>query len=140
VRGIGLSLNQLLRNSQLDDFIILLKDFLKRVRITDPEAENDLNVAFRRISFLITFHLKFEKTLQKLELKERVSESFGYSKILSSFAWLIFIDSKNRMLKGSLELIENTCLLAHVIAFMLIYSWDYVRPASCADRKISDRR
>lgn len=133
-------MNQFLKNNQLDDFIIILKEFLKKIKITDPEAEADLNQVFKRISFLITFHLKFEKTIQKLELKERISESFGYSKIFSSFVWLVYIDSKNHILKSSLELIENTCMLAHVIAFMLIYSWEYVRPAAFADKKFNDRK
>jgi hypothetical protein len=110
------------------------------VKITDAETDSDLNQVFKRISFLITFHLKFEKTIQKLELKERISESFGYSKIFSSFVWLLYVDSKNHMLKNSLELIENTCMLAHVIAFMVIYSWDYVRPAAFTDKKFSDRK
>jgi hypothetical protein len=31
-------------------------------------------------------------------------------------------------------------MLAHVIAFMLIYSWDYVRPAAFTDKKFTDRK
>jgi hypothetical protein len=31
-------------------------------------------------------------------------------------------------------------LLAYVIAFILIYSWDYIRPAFCLDKKFNDKR
>ena len=26
-----------------------------------------------------------------------------------------------------MEIVENTCLLAHVVSFMVIYGWDYIR-------------
>lgn len=140
VRGIGLSLNQFLKNSQLDDFIIILKEILKKIKITDPDAEADLTKAFKRISFLVNCHAKFDKIVQKLDLKERISESFGYSKIFVSFLWLVYIDAKNHILRNDLEVIENTCMLAHVIAFMLIYSWEYIRPAVFADKKLSSMK
>lgn len=133
-------LNQFLKNNQLDDFIIILKEILKKIKITDADAEADLNHVIKRISFLITFHTKFEKVIQKLNLKEFIGESFGYSKIFSSFVWLIYVDAKNHILKNSLELIENTCMLAHVIAFMLICSWDYLRPAAYVDKKFADKK
>lgn len=50
------------------------------------------------------------------------------------------MDAKNRILKNNLQLIENTCMLAHVIAFMLIYSWEYLRPASFMDKKFNSQK
>lgn len=49
--------------------MIMLKDFSKKVQIEDSEVENDLSSVIKEISFLITFYNKFDKTLQKLELK-----------------------------------------------------------------------
>jgi hypothetical protein len=57
----ALSLNQLLKTHKLDDIMITLKDFTKRVDITDRDASNDLANLIKEISFLITFHKKFEK-------------------------------------------------------------------------------
>ena len=51
----------------MDLFIIVLKDFLKKVALNDQELSNELNNIFKKISFLISFHDKFEKTIQKLE-------------------------------------------------------------------------
>lgn len=103
--------------------MIMLKDFSKKVTIADEEISNDIASIIKEISFLITFYNKFDKTLQKLDLKERVNESYGYSKTFVSLLWLLYAESKNRLLNRSLDLIENTCMLAQTIAYMLIIGW-----------------
>ena len=105
--------------------MITLKDFSKHVKITDKEAAADMVNLIREISFLITFHKKFDKSIERLELKERQPESSGtdYLKNWSSFAWLLYIQIKNKAFHKTLDLIENTCLLAHTIAFMLVWAW-----------------
>lgn len=42
IRGISFSLNKLLKNYKLDDTMMLLKDFSKKVTINDQEAAADL--------------------------------------------------------------------------------------------------
>jgi hypothetical protein len=51
--------------------MITLKDLSKNVKINDKEAALELNNLIKEISFLITFHKKFEKSIEKLDLKER---------------------------------------------------------------------
>ena len=67
-------MSELLKSHKLDDIMIMLKDFSKKVKIKDEEAEADISSIIKEISFLITFYNKFDKTIQKLELKERVRE------------------------------------------------------------------
>lgn len=67
IKGVGLSLNQFLKNNQMDMFIIVLKDFLKKVIVDDQELSEELNNIFKKINFMISFHDKFEKTIQKLD-------------------------------------------------------------------------
>ena len=67
IKGVGLSLNMFLKNNQMDMFLIVLKDFLKKVPLEDQELSNDLSNIFKKISFLISFYDKLEKTIQKLE-------------------------------------------------------------------------
>lgn len=67
IKGVGLSLNMFLKNNQMDMFLIVLKDFLKKVPLEDQELSNDLSNIFKKISFLISFHDKLEKTIQKLD-------------------------------------------------------------------------
>ena len=56
-----------LKNNLMDMFLIVLKDFLKKVPLEDQELSNDLSNIFKKISFLISFYDKLEKTIQKLE-------------------------------------------------------------------------
>ena len=59
-----------------------------------------MNRLIKEISFLNTFYKKFEKTIEKLELKERYPETGNeYIKNWSSFAWLIYVQVKNRLFK-----------------------------------------
>lgn len=44
-----------------------------------------------------------------------------------SLAWLFYIEAKNVILQKSMEIIENTCLLSHVVSFMIIYGWNYIK-------------
>lgn len=95
----------------------------------------------REIFFLITYHKKFDKTLEKLELKERNPETGSdYLRLFSSFAWLLYVHAKNSLLKKSLDIIENTCLLAHAISFMIIYAWDYLLPGVLLKGLTAERR
>lgn len=36
-----------MKNHKLDDIMIMLKDFSKKVKITDEEAENDINTLMK---------------------------------------------------------------------------------------------
>lgn len=96
--------------------------------MSDKEAAVELSNLIKEISFLITFHKKFEKSVEKFELKERHPESGEYVKYWSYFAWLLFIQVRSKVLVKSLDLIENTCMLAQTLAFMLSFSWDHVIP------------
>ena len=60
------SLNKLLKDHKLDDTMMMLKDFSKKVTMKDEDAYADLSNIIKEISFLITFYTKFDKTLQKL--------------------------------------------------------------------------
>jgi hypothetical protein len=135
IRGIGLSLNSILRNSgSFDEFIFVLKDFIKRVRLGDAEVEKDINTFIRKFCFILSFHNKFEQTIRKLELKERdPSETPGYLKTLIAMAWLLFIDSRNRILRHSQEVVENMFLLFSVLHYMLCLSAEWVQPAEQFD-------
>lgn len=126
----SLSLGQLLRAHQLDEVMITLKEFSRHVKINDKEASANLNNLIKEISFLITFHKKFEKSIEKLELRERGNDALTseYLKLWSSFSWLLYIQAKNKILGKSLDLIENTCMLANSIAFMMSFSWEYMVP------------
>ena len=66
-----MTLGQLLRMHQPEEVMITLKDFSKKVNIEDEKAYTHLNRLIKEISFLNTFYKKFEKTIEKLELKER---------------------------------------------------------------------
>jgi cephalosporin-C deacetylase-like acetyl esterase len=96
--------------------------------ITDQEAASDLSNIIKEISFLFTFYSKFEKTIQKLDFKEKNNELNGYLKTFTSFSWLLYVEAKNKVLNRSLETISNTCLLAHVLCVMIIYGWEYLKP------------
>jgi hypothetical protein len=50
-------------------------------------------------------------------------------KYWSYFAWLLYIQVRSKVLMKSLDLIENTCMLAHTLAFMLSFSWEHIIPA-----------
>lgn len=111
--------------------MIMLKDFSKKVVVSDKEALADLTNIIGAISFLITFCKKFDQILEKLKLKERVSTGRDdYIKTFSSFVWLLYVDAKNKVLNRSLDLIENTCMLAHCISFMLRFSFEYLIPTA----------
>jgi hypothetical protein len=86
---------------------------------------DDLQKLIKEISFLITFYSKFEKIIGKLELKEKNN---GYTQTLTEMVWLLYIEFKNTILNRSLEIIDNTCMLAHTLCFVLVYSWDYYQP------------
>ena len=55
----------------------------------------------------------------------------------------MYIESKNKILERSLELIDNTCMLAHALCFLLVYSWEWFQAgvfvkeglAKCGSRK-----
>jgi hypothetical protein len=47
---------------------------------------------------------------------------------LTEFVWLLYIEFRNKVLKRSLEIIDNTCMLAHALCFTLIYAWEYHQP------------
>ena len=96
----SLSLGQLLKQHKLDDVMITLKDLLKVVKISDREAEQDLSHIIKELSFLITFHKKFEKSIDKLELRERGDARDDYLKNWGSFAWLLYILVKKNVLGG----------------------------------------
>ena len=81
----------------------------------------------KEISFLITFYSKFDKVLGKLEMKDKEKKD-QYLQMLTEFVWLMYIEFRNKVLKRSLEIIDNTCMLAHALCFALIYSWDYHQP------------
>ena len=49
-------------------------------------------------------------------------------KIWCSTTWILYILAKGNVLNKSNELIENTCMLAHTIAFMLSLGWAYLLP------------
>jgi len=51
--------------------MITLKELTKNVTITDKEASMEIKNLIKEISFLNTYHKKFEKTIEKIELKER---------------------------------------------------------------------
>lgn len=107
--------------------MLMLKEMSKKVQM-DDDTRTYLGNIVKEISFLITFHTKLEKTLQKLEIKERVSEACSYNKHFSSFAWLLFIQTKNNILKKSTEILPNTYILAHILSTLIYFSWDYARP------------
>ena len=58
-------------------------------------------------------------------MKEKDKSESSYTQTLIELIWLMYIECKAQILKRSLELIDNTCMLAHAMSFMLIYSWDY---------------
>lgn len=78
-----------------------------------------------------------------MELKERCPESVSpeYLKNWSSFAWLLYIQVKNKAFYKSFDLIENTCMLAHTLAFMLTFAWDYLLPKALMklDKRITEQ-
>lgn len=91
------SLGDMLKSHKLDDIMITLKDFTKKVTVAvlGQEASHDLNAIIKEISFLITFHKKFGKICDSLEFKERNNpESGEYLKLFMSFVWLAYIDAK----------------------------------------------
>lgn len=69
----------------------------KKIKDIDEDTNIYLSNIVKEISFLITLHSKFEKTFsQKLELREKLnSEEGNYTKIFTSYAWLLFIIVKN---------------------------------------------
>jgi hypothetical protein len=103
----------------------------------------DLHNIIKEMSFLFTFHKKFEKSIERMELKERCPESVSpeYLKNWSSFAWLLYIQVKNKAFHKSFDLIENTCMLSHTLAFMLTFAWDYLLPKALIklDKRINEQ-
>lgn len=95
IQGIGLSLNQIIKTyPNIDEFVLILKDFIRKVRLPDLQVESNLHNIIEKISFNMTLYNKFEKTLKDLNFNSKISESYGYSRIFSSFIWLLFIDAK----------------------------------------------
>jgi hypothetical protein len=131
----------MLKTHPLDEVMITLKDFTKHVNIVDKEAFAEMNNLIKEISFLITFHKKFEKSIEKFELKERHPESGEYVKYWGYFSWVLFIQVRSKLLGKSLDLIENTCMLAHTLAFMLSFSWEHVVPGGILkqEKKINEQ-
>ncbi len=66
VLSAGLSLNELVKKHSLEDVMITLKEYSKRITIEDPETLGSLLELIKEISFLITFYSKFDKVLVKL--------------------------------------------------------------------------
>ena len=67
-----MSLNKLLKEHKLDDTMLMIKEINRRVA-TDGETSHYLGNVVKEMAFLITIHSKLEKTLAKLDLKERSS-------------------------------------------------------------------
>lgn len=61
----SLTLGHLLKSHPLDEVMITLKDLTKNVNIVDKDAAAELSNLIKEISFLITFHKKFEKSMEK---------------------------------------------------------------------------
>ena len=67
---------------------------------------------------------KFSKIMTTLNNKENARDS----QTLAEIMWLIFILAKNKLLEDSLDIMNNTCMLANTIIFVLRFSWKYQQP------------
>jgi hypothetical protein len=125
-----MTLGHLMKVNQPDEVMLFLKEFSNEVDIKDKVAKSELSNLISKISSLIVFHNKFEKTIDKMGLKERYPESVGsdYVKNWKSFSWLLYVQAKNKILGNNRDPIDHTCMLASSLAFMLIFAWDYLIP------------
>ena len=62
-------------------------------------------------------------------------------KNLHSLTWLFYIQSRRKILYKSVDTIDNTCLLAHTVAFVICCAWDYVLPKAIlnSDKRINEQ-
>lgn len=138
-----MTLGHLLKTHQADEVMITLKHFTKDITIEDKEANREVANIIKDISFFINFYKKFEKVLRTLDLKERYPETGNgeYLKNLSSLTWLFYIQARNKIIHKSLDTIDNTCLLAHTVAFVLCCTWEYIVPKAIlsADKRINEQ-
>ena len=74
IAGIGLSVNQIIKSyPNVEEFIFILKDFVRKVKLSDLQVEKDLHSTIEKINFSMTFHNKFEKVLKELSFTDRVN-------------------------------------------------------------------
>lgn len=132
MKSISESLQDMLKNNKLDEIVVCMKDFYKKITINSIEKEfimGDVNYIIKEISFLSTIYSKFQQIIERLELKERNNpESGEYTKQFTLFCWLIFIESRQAVVSCHTDPIDHVSLLAHVFAFLLSYGWDYMLP------------
>lgn len=129
-------MNQFLKNGQVDVFMLVLKDFIKKVKMDDKEVVRELEHTYKKISFIMVFHDRFKKSMQKLEYPKNQEE---YLNQVTTCAWLFFITTRKEK-QFSEDAIENTFLLASILSFFVIYAWDYIRPKAFADYRNQDKK
>eukprot|EP01017_Pseudomicrothorax_dubius_P026412 TRINITY_DN2945_c0_g2_i2.p1 TRINITY_DN2945_c0_g2~~TRINITY_DN2945_c0_g2_i2.p1 ORF type:complete len:992 (+),score=245.91 TRINITY_DN2945_c0_g2_i2:123-3098(+) len=132
VRGIGVSFTQLLRASPLgsvEDFILTLKEFLKRVTI-DAEVEAEIERIVARFSFLLKFHTKYEATLKRFSFKELCPVQGDYVKMVTHVGWLLFVEGRARLLGDSSEIVETATVLVGVVHFALKLASEFLQPSA----------
>ena len=129
-----------MKNNQQFDVFAVLKDFLKKVVLEDQEAATELNHMMKTINFLISFHDKFDKTIQKMDYhRDKSPEMTQYIKSFTSLAWLFFAMTRKEK-AFTCDPIENTFLMGCIVSFFVVYAWDYAKPKEFADYKFSDKR
>ena len=74
IAGIGLSVNQIIKSyPNVEEFIFILKDFVRKVKLSDLQVEKDLHSTIEKINFSMTFHNKFEKVLKELSFTDKIN-------------------------------------------------------------------
>ena len=70
VRGIGMTLTQLLKGQTLvDEFMLILRDFITVIAV-DTEVERDVKQMVNRFSFTLKIFNKFDQTFKKFDFSE----------------------------------------------------------------------
>lgn len=129
LRGMSLSLNQMLREEQpVARIAKLLAHHNSHSRHMEPALREDLGLAIKEISFGTLFMEKFQRAMTYFDFKERRDQGGEYLRLFSSFTWLLFVHLHSELGLPSEE--EQDYLLISVLYLTVRYAFDYLFPKS----------
>lgn len=117
VRGSQVSLANLLGPVDTHDFILQLKDFLRK-GLTDEADARELNKLINVYAFCMTFHAKYDEIWNKLNFSDRSHRPETLT-LLKQVCWLVYILARANLCQKRTEVVECACMLIGAFNFTL---------------------
>lgn len=121
IRGVGISISQLLRGldmankpASIDEFLMSLREFITVVTLS-PELSVELKGIIDKFAFSYTFFIKVNALFRQLELDLPMTEHEEYLRSVRNFTWLVFVNSRASILQNRTELVESVFLVAAIL-------------------------